>query len=246
MVEKEYNRQYKKWKVGDTFAYKIKNDERYKGRYIILIRYENLEWEPVNNNYSFRAKLTIDDTLLKTNEELEKLEYIKPRVTLYSDRFLPFSGLISDEKLIKERSKVKFYPDEWGMLDVYTFDIYFSRKYLNILNEFIYLGNYNLKGPEKEYIPFSRYNAGFYSIERIENILEDYERYNLKKSWIYEDENKKSIEELTTYIPPNLDEVKEWCKKMGFDFSKEKRKKDSLTYVGGEDVDPYEEKESFR
>lgn len=243
MVEKEYNRQYKKWKVGDTFAYKIKNDERYKGRYIILIRYENPEWEPVNNNYSFRAKLTIDGALPETKEELEKLEYIEPRVTHYSNRFLPFSGLIPDEELIKERSKVKFYPDEYGLLDVYTFDIYFSRKYLNILNEFIYLGNYNLKNPEKEYIPFDRNNAGYYLIERIENILEDYERYNLKKSPLYVDENKKSIEEITTYVPPNPEEVRKWCKKMGFDFSKEKRKKDSLTYVGGEDEDPYEDKQ---
>lgn len=239
MVEKDYNKKYKKWVQGDTFAIRIKNNEEYKDRYLILIKYENPEWDISTNVFSFRAKITKDNVLPKTKEEINALEYIQTRITLFRDRFLPYSGLIPFEELIRERSKVKFYPDENGYLNVYIFSIYFQRKYKEILEEFIYMGNFDLESPYHEYIPFDKHNcAGFYLLDILETrLINNYEDYNLKKSISYDEDNLKALNAWGIYTLPSAEEIAEILKENNIDITKGSRS-DRETYVGGEEKNP--------
>jgi len=239
MLEKDYNKKFRKWKIGDTFAYKIKNNEEYKDRYLILIRYENSSWDDIDTSSpSFRVKITKDRNLPTTKEEIDKLEYIKIYLCPYCDRFLPYSGEISNEELIKERSKVKFYPDKHGRLTEYIISLHCYRKNLQELENFIYLGNFDINSPKKEYIPFCNLNCRIIILEDIEErILEFYEDYNLKKGVYYDKEYLQKCNFWGTYIVPEMDELQEMFKGR---FEDEEELGDTETYVGGEDPNPWE------
>ena len=79
MVEDNYCRKYKKWKNGDSFALKLTQNELYKNRYLIFIKYDNLDWEETSN-VSFRVKITKDGKLPNNFDEIDKLEYIIVRL----------------------------------------------------------------------------------------------------------------------------------------------------------------------
>ena len=240
MLEKDYNKKFRKWKIGDTFAYKIKNNSKYKDKYLILTRYENSSWDDINKSApSFRVKITKDSKLPTTKEEIDKLEYVKTYLRPYCDRFFPFSGKISNKELIKERSKVKFYPDKHGRLTEYIVEIYCYRKWLQELENFIYLGNFDIKFPKKENIPFCQSNCIMIALEDIEKkILEFYEDYNLKKGVYYDKEYLKKCNFWGTNILPEIDELREMFKGR---FEDEEELGDTETYVGGEDPNPWEQ-----
>lgn len=239
-----YNKQYKKWVKGDTFALKIKDNRDYKDKYLLFIKYDNPSWDIDKNVFSFRAKITNDNYLPSNKEQIDNLEYIQTSHTFYCKRFFPFSGLISNEELIKERSKVKFYPDENGYLDIYIFNICFQRKNLFYLDDFIYLGNFDLLEPNHEYVPFHKYNRTEFNFLSTleERLLKCYEDYNLKKSPIYSKEILSMIEPWGTEVPPSKEEIEAILKEKNISFDDEEIVEDSLTYVGGEEEDPYENK----
>ncbi len=187
----------KSWAHGDTFAMKIENvDKEYDGRYIILIKcyYKKYEKNKKGNYPMFRAKITKDKVLPTTKEEIDKLEFIKTRLLDQNMRFLPFDGSISDEEHIKRVSKIKIYPDEYGYLYLNIFRIFFRK----IRPSLIYLGNFNIKPPEKEYLPYS-FDGRDHNIEMFElteefpkELIKAYKDYNLKQSEAYKKEEIES------------------------------------------------------
>lgn len=180
------------WEIGDTFYYQINNpDVNIDKRYFIFIKVGNLDKEPI-----FRVKITEGNTLLRTNKELERLEYIKTMVITWEDRFIPFDGHISDEELIMERNKIKFYPDEFGFLHEYLINISIRTR-RNVPKDWDYLGNFALTPPQDEYIPFSPYNIrGCLWITAKEELVRDYYRYNKRDINFY---NKKIASERRKY-----------------------------------------------
>ena len=170
-----------KCKKGDCFAYKIENDEEYKGRYLILIATElntsNNGTGSPNEKY-FRCKITKNNTLPTTKEEIDSLDYILVSTTEMEMRFFPLDGNRLSKELIEERGKVKVYPDENGYLYTYTFGINLR---ISQLNSLIYLGQFNIDLPKHEFIPFDLINLDLFSLKHIENILNDYRGNNLKQ-----------------------------------------------------------------
>ena len=224
----------KESKQNDVFALKIENESPYKGQYIILIKHFDPEWK--DSNMLFRAKLTKNITMPKTYEEIEELEYIKTKCITYEERFLPLSGLVPNDILIKERSKTKFYPDEYNYLYQYIFQLSLLRK--DDYNNLIYLGNYELSTPKEEYYPFCK-DAVDLILYRdvIKDLLSYYEGLNQKKYLIYDPEHCKKVHEQAAMhmeVLLNYDKIIILNEEKGF------KRKDSLTYVGGEDEDPFE------
>ena len=86
---------------------------------------------------------------------------------------------------------MKIYPDEYGYLYLNIFRIFFTRKLPSTL---VYLGNFDIKLPEKEYLPYSSdgnaYNLAFYRLteEFPKELVEAYKDYNLKQSKLYQKE----------------------------------------------------------
>ncbi|MBQ6840983.1 MAG: hypothetical protein IJO63_02555, partial [Bacilli bacterium] len=113
-------------------------------------------------------------------------------VTLYENRFYPFDGRYLIEDQIKERSKIKFYPDKQGFLYTYTMNMTLSR--IKQIEQFIYLGNFNIKPRLDEFIPFDLINISFVFFEQFEtDITSYYKKYNLKRSgiWTWDKKNRE-------------------------------------------------------
>ena len=64
-----------------VYAYQIKENKKYKGRYIILIKQPEIE----GNNFSnlYKVKLTNDMKLPKTVEEINLCEFVKMQACPY-------------------------------------------------------------------------------------------------------------------------------------------------------------------
>ena len=81
-----------------VYAYQIKENKKYKGRYIILIKQPKVEEDSYSNLY--KVKLTNDMKLPKTVEEINSCEFVKMRVCPYELRMFPImGGLNYDEAL---------------------------------------------------------------------------------------------------------------------------------------------------
>ncbi len=186
----------------------------------------------------FRIKISDNNILPKSIEELEKLEFIKTELVVKEGRFYPLEGRINPKKLIKERKKVKIYPDEFGYLYTYQF-VCFSLTKALVNQIMIYLGNFNCEIPKDEFIPFDWMNIPSANIKYIqETVLYTYEHYNLRKAPIY---NKKMAKIMHDDAKENLKFMIE-CDKLIlknrnrkiYDNCDDDEIEDSLTYVGGD------------
>lgn len=221
LVDKIKN--YKKWKIGDTFALEIKKcqNQEFIGKYLILNYLGN------TGHYctpTFYVKLTKDSNVPKSMFEIEKLEYIKTMLTVIEDAYPPGMSKPSEMILI---------PDEYGYLYTYKLSIYTTNKKYKIRDDLKYVGNYNLTPPVDEYIPYTFHNIPDKMWEDVDNfIIDSYVRYNLRDPKLYNFEcaNKmhqeaREVNELILETLNNINENKE-------KFKKEKMTFDSITYVG--------------
>lgn len=177
----------KNWVEGDAFALKVENTEtKYDGKYIILIKSEQRDgYKETPCRKYFRAKITQTDNIPDNKEKIEKLEFIKFGCISMSMRFFPINALKSTDEQIKEKSKVKVYPDEYGYLYTYIFDILFDRN--TDISDMKYIGNYKIDTPKTEFFPFDYMNVqGSYYPFLIEKLIKHYKEYNLKESDIYD------------------------------------------------------------
>ena len=165
---------------GDCLAYKIENDEKFKGKYLILIASELNDPNDRSYNRYFRCKITENDILVTTKEEIEKLKYVIIYVMPMGMRFYPLPGNRPVEDVIKERMKVKVYPDENGYLYEYNLSMTLARK--KEIQQFIYLGNFDISKPKEDFIPFSLHNLPGTCMKYFEEfVLRKYRLNNLKQ-----------------------------------------------------------------
>lgn len=186
----------KNWQVGDTFALKIEHENPiYNGRYLILIK-GNYYWNN-DNRYSqtFLLKLTKDDKIPSSLEEIDNLEFIRTAYIHYIERYDSRAiGAESFEKMLKRCKDLKFYPDEYNYLYMYDTAYWIDnrRKY----DQLIYLGNYDIVYPDDEFPPvcFTYGKAVIKFDDLVKDAIKKYENFNLKKSKIY-NEDRKKVEE---------------------------------------------------
>lgn len=189
----------KNWLDGDTFAVKIKDySEEYNGRYLILIKTSYDDKREYKDTLYFRVKITKNNVLPTTEEELNKLEYIITGNIPYIERLLPLRGLETLKEAIKRvDSENTFYKDEYGYLNEYKMALVMKRgiEYSN----FIYLGNFDLISPKDEYVSddvwyyYLDKNKDYPEIYYINKLLINYEDNNLKKGYRYTKKGNEKI-----------------------------------------------------
>lgn len=174
------------WKKGDTFYYKIESEKlELNNRYLLFIKQDDKQW--YNKSIPlFRVLITDYNKLPNTKEEIEKLEHVQTGFKEWETRFLPGVGGIPLYELIKERNKTKFYPDEYGYLNLYQTYIYTKKERTKPI-DWTYLGNFEIDSkPQREFIPFSIDNLYYYTWEfQKKDLIECYWNYNLKNSIVY-------------------------------------------------------------
>ena len=160
-------------KYGDTFALKIDhcNNTYYNGKYLIL-NYIKDEYHQKLNGYVFRVKI-VDSIDGVDKKFLDKFQYIITRVTN-----VVHSSNILDE-LKKENIKLA---DQYNYLYQYQVQVFNKR----LLKDLVYLGNFKLEFPKNEYIPWTPYNIdGYYWHQLVNEMVYDYEQYNLQKANLF-------------------------------------------------------------
>jgi len=152
------------WKCGDVYAYQIKS-EKMQGRWVLLMKVSEIccgekgEW-PV-----FLSKVTEDLKLPDTEKDFANLKFARNSWVSYDRRFLPldFSGVISLEEQMHEKSRFEYFPDEKNRLWIYRFCIIMNRRTFPKRDELVYLGNYShLPSPDDEFIPHINHNMMHY------------------------------------------------------------------------------------
>ncbi len=175
----------KNWDYGDTFALQILGENKY----IIIYNVESSQ-KMARRNIVY---LKITDYLPEkiSREFLEKCEFICTGIDWYENRFWPLNASKSVKEIEEERSKIKYYPDEFGILHMYKGKMFFNGKSKNFLDSLIYLGNFQLTPPLDEFTPWSIDGLPFLSFEEdtkedIYNImLKLYKMNNLRESKMF-------------------------------------------------------------
>ncbi len=215
----------KNWVNGDTFILEINSSEypQYNGEYLIFNKVDDYSWGTKSNLSVFRIKITNDKKIPKSKEELEKLDYIIVRSWVWEERFYPLMGYPERERQIEERSKIKYYPDEFGYLNSYLYVIYvlFPKK---VPEGFQYIGNYKLTPPKDEYVPFHKGNYDFSGFNILtDELVSSYHKYNKRNSKIYSEEAAKRRHEIERGA---LEGANKFFKSM-YEAEQKKKEKDS-------------------
>ena len=142
------------WKIGDVYAYKIEENEKYKGRYIVCIKVGEEDYYPHN---------------------------ICPVVYIYNKLFeeVPTIGELEGIKYLPQFYAPEVYKGTYINV-LYKCLLYIKNKTKKIAEKLIYIGNINkYKIPENEiHDRFEMNNNILYSINRFEEReIENYEKW---------------------------------------------------------------------
>ena len=181
----QYRLYHCQWKVGDMYAYQLEGEyakERgLNGKYLLFYKIAESIWWPGHVIPVVYIKLTENNEIPKTREELEKLEYIQASVLNSND--------FSDKFIIDAHGKWKnrdFEADEYGYLSIYRFQLISTSK-KSIPKKLSYIGNFlNLTPPDKEFIMEIKENIRPIDWKKVEeDVLTKYFLYNKRESVIY-------------------------------------------------------------
>ena len=174
----QYRLYHCQWKVGDMYAYQLEGEyakERgLNGKYLLFYKIAESIWWPGHVIPVVYIKLTENNEIPKTREELEKLEYIQASVLNSND--------FSDKFIIDAHGKWKnrdFEADEYGYLSIYRFQLISTSK-KSIPKKLSYIGNFlNLTPPDKEFIMEIKENIRPIDWKKVEeDVLTKYFLYN--------------------------------------------------------------------
>lgn len=202
---KKHDNSYKcEWKIGDVFAYKLDNElikaHEFYGKYLIIIKTDETIWYPKHIIPVVKFKITKNEIIPKTIEEINNLEYIQSFFApLYDELFL--------------NPELRNLPrDEYGFTPSYEIKIITTSKRV-IPQKLIYIGNFNreIEKPKIEYISKDKIGISAIHWKELESkIIYFYEQFNKRKSDIYKpnfwEERKKVLEQQRFYIKNTFDE----------------------------------------
>ena len=175
------------WKNGDVFAYKLESEyAKEKGlnnKYLIIQKVDEREWYLGDIIPIVRVKITKDNVIPKTEEEINKLEYIQSSYCAYEHRL---SGIIATEPIEEQIGGRTFETDEYGVLPEYMVTI-INKSKKAFEEKLIYIGNYSgIEIPPKEFIPISKLSIKtLYWKEFEKKIIECYFGHNKRQFECY-------------------------------------------------------------
>lgn len=187
----------KNWEIGDCFIKKIETEKypEYNGKYLLLICSGYYNYNNNNNNNKRmlpNVYIKLSNKEVTTTNDIDEAEFVISLKIHWSLRFLPYSGLVPDEILEKERSKIQLYPDEYWFLTEYQSKLAPSRKNKEFIKDCKYIRHINFKRPEDEFYHWmTNQNNHFQMVVlptkwAIDLILKNYREFNLRKSVFYQ------------------------------------------------------------
>ena len=182
------------WEKEEVYAYKLDSDyareKGLHGRYFLLQKIDEFQISPRVIAPIVYVKITKDDTLPKSFEEYDRLEYVQTRNTKYENRFMPydFSRLEED---IAEKSKLTYEINEYGFLPQFRALLILAAG-KKVPSDLEYVGKFeNVTRPSKEFVPHIEFHNRIVvwkkTAEFFDKIMIDaYYGHNLRTLEIYQ------------------------------------------------------------
>lgn len=177
------------WKKWDTFYYKIESENKLiNNMYLLFVKIDEAQWYEKYSYPVFRVLITKNDKLPTSFEEVNNLEHVQTSQIYWYKRWDSTDLHNADYyQTIKERCRMKYYPDELNFLKIYPASIVIDGR-KNLPDNWHYLGNYPITNfPKDEYIPFSeskiKDNCYYWRTDGrndIKRMVQNYLNYNLK------------------------------------------------------------------
>ena len=174
------------WKDYDTFAYKLESDYAKEkgiyGRYLILIKVDVIETYPKNISPVVWFKITKDDKIPRTLNEINELEFVELISYLYAHK-----------RFLFKKTKEKILTDEYNYIPIYKGHISTTSK-RSIPKKLIYIGNYKgVKPPKNENTDFKDTYGLYLFWKNFENeVIAKYFDYNKREAICYTEEYIKN------------------------------------------------------
>lgn len=184
------------WKIGDVFAYAIKDDpygdHRLVGEYFLFHKVGE-SFEDKKNTYPIvEIKVTKDMKIPQSREEIEELDYVAVSRRRTSDYSHNNTNILKQLRPYNEYYDLNFVLDEDGELRFYQYELY-GHSEADIPKDLVFIGNYAYLKPPLDanyYLPEYKINSGCYWKD-IESVLTRlYHGITLKEVVPYPESNK--------------------------------------------------------
>lgn len=175
------------WKIGDTFAYKLASEYSLEkglfNRYLIFHKIAEVNGYPAEIFPVVFVKLTRDDKIPSSKEEIDALEFVQISTVSEwhrgrTDVFNP----VEIQREIAKNSPIVSERDDLGYIPNYRIALSFTSK-RNIPKEMVYLGNFDLMPPRINYKYEKVQQILWKFAEKI--IIDRYVAFNLRESPLY-------------------------------------------------------------
>lgn len=200
----------KRWEIGDCFISKIESTKypNYNDKYLIIIVSGHYQYNLNDENSIYpTAYLKLSNKEVKTYQDIDNAEFIIYDQIPWSWRYLPYSGLVDDTELRKERDKTKLYPDDYYFLKEYQVNILPCRIPKSILKSCEYIKYLDFKKPKDEFFHWQNGLKNYFQCVLmstswcIDLIIENYRRHNLRRSVFYQLPKKEMVEHRESLSP---------------------------------------------
>jgi len=168
------------WKPGDVFLLPLGDGVRPEARLwdhsLLIEMICTRTWHPGHEIPVVYLKLTHNDSIPKTREEYEKLDYLKTD-EIRAGRILPASD--NEPEMVRN---MRNCVDERGLLNVFRIALITKSKH-SIPKDLQYIGNFQgLEHPNKEYIPYWEESIrSLFWKELAEKVADYVIRYRIRK-----------------------------------------------------------------
>ena len=178
-----------KWKIGDVYAYRFESEEAKKrglyGKYLLVIKVGEAKWYPYHVIPVVWKKITKDNKIPKTEEEINNLDFLKTSFDDYEDEVYMMKAILTEsekearKKQLKKLEDGTYKPDENGRLWKYREDLIIESE-RGLYKKFSYVGNFpNINPPKNEYFPFYEMNNSCSYWRKIEEkTINEFDNYN--------------------------------------------------------------------
>jgi len=151
--------------------------------------------------------LKLSSKKVKTPQDIDDAEFIIINEVPWSWRYLPYSGLIDDDELRKERDKTKLYPNDYYFLTEYQLKIFPDKNNKEFIKDCDYIRHPDFKKPEGEYFHWQDGLVNHFQGYVLplpwffDQMIGNYRRYNLRKSVFYQLPKEEMVKHKDSLTP---------------------------------------------
>ena len=146
-----------KWKIGDVYAYPLESDyadkSGLKGRYFLFYKIGERSFHPGHIIPVVWVKITNNDILPRTIDEINEIPYVQTGAVRYADRFRMLNAEHVRMEQLTGKPSISYPSHKDGFMKIYVLSLINTSKRI-IPKNLVYIGNYQgIFSPKDEFVP---------------------------------------------------------------------------------------------